>query len=412
MKNYTNNKALKLKILNIIRNEGPCTKQKIAIKLSLNITTISNLINNLCKDSNLLIEMGDANSSGGRKPRLYQINEKIGYIVGINIGSKNTIIIISSLLGNIISSLIEKTDFEKNGDEIIDQVVTLTNKLILETNINKKDILGFGVGVSGCIDARDGYILFCPYINGLKDLPLKSILESKFNSSVFIDDSVRCMAVAEKKFGFGKDYNNFIFVGIGKGIGSGIYIDGKIYRGDIGAVGEIGHVTVKEDGPVCSCGNRGCLEIIASETGIIRRAFEGIENGIHTSISPDNVTVESISKAAEEGDKFAYDIINKTGEYIGIAISTELNLFGSDLVVLGGSVSKSGEILFSAINRTIKLRALNAITKRVKIIRTELDRRIPAIGAAVNITDELFENSSINIIDKIGKLKRAESIKS
>ena len=401
MKTYTNNKALKLKILNIIKNEGLSTKYKIASHLKLNITTISNLVNSLSIDNKLLVERGDESSSGGRKPKLYQINEKIWYVVGINIGSKNTSIIISSLLGNIISSTLEKTEYDKSGEQIIDKVVSVTNKLIDETNIDKKSILGYGIGISGCIDTRDGYVLFCPYIKGLKNLRLKNIFESKFNNSVFVDDSMRCLAVAEKKFGAAKNYNNFIFIGFGKGIGSGIYIDGKIYRGNTGVVGEFGHITVKEDGPVCSCGNKGCLEAIASEPGIIKRAAEGIDNGIVTAIPSESISLEEIAKAAEEGDKFAYHIINKTGEYIGMAISTALNLFGSDLVVLGGIVSKCGDILINAIERTVKLRALAAISKKVKIVRSELDTRFSAVGAAVNIINEIFENPELNIIDKI-----------
>jgi N-acetylglucosamine repressor len=401
MKTFTGNKALKLKILNIIKNEGPTTKQKIAFQLKLNITTISNLVNSLSENDKLLIELGDEGSSGGRKPKLYQINEKIWYVVGINIGAKNTSIIISSLLGKIISSTFEKTEYDKSGEQIVDKVVSAVNKLIAETNIDRKNILGYGIGIPGCIDIRDGRVVFCPNINGLKNMLLKNIFELRFNNSVFVDDSMRCLAIAEKKFGSAKSYNNFIFIGFGKGIGSGIYIDGKIYRGNSGAVGEIGHTTVKEDGPVCSCGNKGCLEAIASEPAIVKRTADGIASGIVTTIPPEGITLEEIVKASQEGDKFAYHIINNTGEYIGIAIATALNLFGSDLVILGGIVTQCGDMLINAIERTVKLRALDTISKKVKIVCSELDRNYSAVGAAINIIDEIFEDPELNIINKI-----------
>ena len=185
---------------------------------------------------------------------------------------------------------------------------------------------------------------------------------------------------------------------MGKGIGTGVYIDGKIYRGSMGLAGELGHITVSENSSICNCGNRGCLEAIASSDGIIRRVTEGMKKGIVTSLSSainnnfDNLTVEIIAKAAAEGDKFAYYIINRTGEYVGIAIAAALNLFGSDLIVLGGGVSKCGDILLSAIKRTVKTRALDVISKKVKIIKTQLDDNNAALGAATNLIDMLFDN--------------------
>ena len=202
----------------------------------------------------------------------------------------------------------------------------------------------------------------------------------------------------EKRYGIAKSYNNFIFISLGKGIGIGVFIDGKIYRGSMGLAGELGHITVSENGPICNCGNRGCLEAIASSDGIIRRAREGMENGIVTSINSvindnfDNLTVEIIAKAAKDGDKFAYYIINRTGEYIGIAIAAALNLFGSDLIVLGGGVSECGDILLSAIKRTVKTRALDVLSRKVAIIKTQLDDNIAALGAATNLIDTLFDN--------------------
>ena len=190
MKTNKSNKAIKLKILNIIKNEGPATKQKIAAHLKLNITTISNLVNSLSQYDKLLAELGDGSSSGGRKPKLYQINEEIWCVVGINIGAKNTSIIISSLLGKIVSSAFIETDYNKTGEQILNKVESAVNKLITETNIDKKSILGYGLGISGCVDTRDGQVLFCPNINGLKNMRLKNIFELKFNNSVFVSSCV------------------------------------------------------------------------------------------------------------------------------------------------------------------------------------------------------------------------------
>ena len=398
MKGYLSHKDLKLKALNIIRNTGPSTKQAIAGKLGINITTITSLVNKLFKEYKILVVSGIDDSTGGRKPKLYQINKEFGYVIGLDIGGKNIRVIITDILGNIISSLGNKTNSEKSKEEIIRKILSMMNSLIIKSKIPKEKILGIGMSISGIIDTESGYSIFCPNIEEFKDFPVKKIIEEKTKVQVFIDDSVRCMAIAEKRYGSAKSYSNFIFVSLGRGIGAGIFIDGKIYRGSIGLAGELGHITVSENGPICNCGNRGCLEAIASSDGIIRRAREGMGKGIVTSISSaingnfDDLSVKIIAKAAEEGDKFAYYIINRTGEYIGIAIASALNLFGSDLIVLGGGVSKCGDILLSAIKRTVKTRALNVISKKVTIIKTQLDDNIAALGAATNLIDMLFDN--------------------
>ncbi len=284
--------------------------------------------------------------------------------------------------------------------------------LQLKNSAGIKDIAIFGIGmsISGVIDYNEGKSIYCPNISGLNDFPVKSILEAKTKLPVFVDDSVRCMAIAEKHFGTAKDYDNFLFVSLGKGIGVGIYIDGKVYRSSTGLAGELGHITVAEDGPLCNCGNRGCLEAIASGPGIIRRAREGIESGIITSLASivagdfEKLTVEAIADAAKQGDKFAYYIINRTGEYIGIAIAAALNLFGSELVVLGGGISGSGDIMTEAIKRTVQLRALGVISSRVKIVETSLDEFNAARGAATKFTNMLFADSKYNLLKNMIKL--------
>ena len=398
MKGYLSHKDFKLRTLNIIRNTGPSTKQAIASKLGINITTTTSLINKLFREYKILVVSGVDDSTGGRKPKLYQINKKFGYVIGLDIGGENIRVVITDILGNIISSLRDKINSEKSEEEIISKILSMVDSLIIKSKISKEKILGIGMSISGIINTESGYIIFCPNIEGFKDFPVKKIMEEKTKMKVFIDDSVRCMAIAEKRYGIAKSYNNFIFISLGKGIGIGVFIDGKIYRGSMGLAGELGHITVSENGPICNCGNRGCLEAIASSDGIIRRVTEGMKKGIVTSLSSainnnfDNLTVEIIAKAAKDGDKFAYYIINRTGEYIGIAIAAALNLFGSDLIVLGGGVSKCGDILLSAIKRTVKTRALDVISKKVKIIKTQLDDNNAALGAATNLIDMLFDN--------------------
>lgn len=404
MTGYLNYRDLKLQILNVIRAEGPITKQAIAQKLNVNITTITSLVNELLKKYRLLIESGEDISKGGRRPKLYQINKEVGYVAGVDIGGGNIRVVLSDLLGNIQVSGKDKTDSENNKQKILDKTLAMLDKCLKETNLDYKNILGMGMAISGIIQNEIGKVLFCPNIPVLNDFLIKDYIEQKTGIPVFVDDSVRCMAVAEKYYGVATGYDNFMYISLGKGIGIGAFINGEIYRGSMGLAGELGHITVAEDGPVCNCGNRGCLEVMASGPGIIKRAKEGIEKGIVTSISSkikeedENISVKLIAKAAEDGDKFAYYLVNRTGEYAGIAIASALNLFGSDLVVLGGGIIESGEIIVSAIERTIKMRALDLISKKVRIMKTALSEYNAAQGAATNFINYIFSDHDHNIL--------------
>lgn len=400
-------KDLKLQILNVIRNKGQVTKQEIARYLNFNLTTITNLVNELLISYKLLQEVGDNVSTGGRKPKLYQININSGNIIGLDIGGENLRIVMCDIMGNVISSLTSRSQYNGNREKLIDGILNLIEKIIANAGYNKSSILGIGISISGIVDSDSENIIYCPNIDGLDNFPIKNFLESKTDFPVFVDDSVRCMAIAEKHYGIAKEYDNFLFISLGKGIGMGIYVNGKIYRGSMGLSGELGHITVDEDGPLCNCGNKGCLEAIASGPGIIRRAREGIENGIVTLLTQiikgdlKNLTVEAISKAAEEGDKFSYYLINRTGEYIGIAVAAVLNLFGPEIVVLGGGVAKCGDVMIAAIRRTVQLRALSVISKKARIVRSELGDNIAARGAATKFINILFNDPNNNLLSKI-----------
>jgi N-acetylglucosamine repressor len=410
-KNIAKDRDLKLRILNTIRNSGKLTKLEIANLLDINLTTISKFVNELCSSDGIVIESGEELSTGGRKPKSYTINKSVGYIVGIDIGGYNIRVVITDMAGNVIKQLKISNDYSLVDKQLITEIILkLISDIRNESGILKSNIFGIGMSVSGVIDYSEGKSIYCPNINGLNDFPIKKFMEDKTTIPVIVDDSSRCMAIAEKHFGAAKDYDNFLFVSLGKGIGVGIYVNGKIYRSSTGLAGELGHITVSEDGPLCNCGNRGCLEAIASGPGIIKRAREGIENGIISSITNkiagdfNNLTVEIIAETAKEGDKFAYHIINRTGEYIGIAIAAALNLFGSELVVLGGGVAGSGDIMTDAIRRTVQLRALGVISNKVNIINSHLGEFNAARGAATKFINILFTDPEYNLMKKINSI--------
>jgi glucokinase len=204
------------------------------------------------------------------------------------------------------------------------------------------------------------------------------------------------MALAEKRYGFGRNADDFIYISLGVGIGCAIFIHGALYRGHANLAGEFGHITVEAQGPLCRCGNLGCLEALASANAIIQRAKGSVQSGVYSSLSDKideiyrNADVKAIAQAAEEGDKLAFEILDRTGMYIGIGIAMLINILNPSMVILGGGIAQSGEVLLSAINQTVRKQALGIISRTVSIQKCQIKEYAGVIGGATAFFDRIF----------------------
>ena len=207
------------------------------------------------------------------------------------------------------------------------------------------------------------------------------------------------MALAEHWSGVARGIDNFIFVNVGVGIGCAIFIHGKLYRGVGGIAGEFGHITIDETGPRCNCGNYGCLETLASGPAISSRARQAIEEGVVSLIEKlaegnlKDITTETVVEATKRGDKLAFNIMEKTGEYLGIGIADMINIFNPELIVIGAGVSQAGDILLKPLKRTVKARALQLSSSMVDIKVSQLGDSAGALGAAIMVLKDIFEPS-------------------
>ena len=233
-------------------------------------------------------------------------------------------------------------------------------------------------------------------------MPVKSLLEREFGVDVSIDDSSRAMALAEHWCGVAQGVDNFIFINVGVGVGSGIFTHGKIYRGIGGIAGEFGHMTIKEKGPRCNCGNYGCLETLASGPAIVRRARQALEEGVVSEIERlcrgdfNCITPQMVVEAARGGDKLAFNLMEKTGEYLGIGIANLINIFNPELIVIGAGVSRAGDLLLNSLRRTVKARTLQQSFRMVQIKTSTLNEFGGAIGGAILILKSIFEYNHLN----------------
>ncbi len=279
---------------------------------------------------------------------------------------------------------------ESEANQAISDILTRTDALLDRSSTK---LLAVGVGHSGGIDPLTGQCLYWHCRNHWKGVPLKEIFSEHYGVPCLVNDSVHCMALAEKTFGVARDENTFLLINFGQGIGSGLFIEGQPYRGAAGIAGELGHMTILPGGPRCSCGNRGCLEILASGQSMVDAAVQALSDNVTTHLreitsnDPSRITVEAICEAARCGDRLARRIISQAASYIGIAVANLINLINPPLIVLaGGAISAAEDLLFEPILREASAFAFEVAYAKTKIVRSTLDCYSAARGATLMVT--------------------------
>jgi glucokinase-like ROK family protein len=219
-------------------------------------------------------------------------------------------------------------------------------------------------------------------------------------ANVVVDNDVNVMALGEVNKGAGKGIDNLIFVKIGTGIGAGIICEGEIYRGTSGCAGDIGHIGVDKDGPLCHCGNKGCLETIASGPAIAERSLAAALAGqspillMHYERNGGVLRTEDVGEAAREGDALAIEMIRESGQYIGDVLAGLVNFYNPQMIVIGGGVSNLGNMLLSSIRQTVLHRSLPLATRDLRIVFSEIGADAGVIGAVSLAMDYLFSVSA------------------
>lgn len=249
------------------------------------------------------------------------------------------------------------------------------------------DVAGVGVSSGGRVDFRSGVIIDSTLLlAGWMNVPLKKMLEECINIPVFVDNDGNCSALAERRFGSGKGVNDFISLIIGTGIGGGIFTGGKLLRGANNFASEIGHISVDADGPQCSCGNRGCVELYASGSGIVRWAKDKFSFS-HLSIKNNELSAKLIGDAARAGDSSAIELLKAAGKHLGIAMAGLVNVFNPQRIILSGSLLELGDPYLSSFKQTVKNCAIKPNSNNVEIILSNFPKEAGIIGAAALVFD-------------------------
>ena len=249
-------------------------------------------------------------------------------------------------------------------------------------------VSGIGVAIAGLLKSNSGTLVYSPNMPGWLNFPIKQIFSDEFGVPVYVGNDASLAAIGEYKYGAARGINNFIYITVSTGIGGGLILDGKLYVGADGYAGEVGHMTIDLDGPLCACGMRGCFEAMASGTAIAREARDPITAGNRSSLSDmvandlSKITAATVEQAARNGDHLASDVMHQAAVNLGIGLSNLIIIFNPDAIVVGGGVTQSNELIFDPARQVVADRAVKYLQREVPIIKAVLEDNVGLIGAA------------------------------
>ena len=387
-------------VLKVIRDNGSLSRADVAKITGLTPASVTNITKMLIEDE-YLVECKVGQSSGGRPPIMLELNPNARCVIGISIGVGMIDVVITNLSAEIIlKKSIEINEERYDYDFGFKELVKLINEVIECSKIEKEKILGAGVALHGIVNARTGMSIYSPYY-GWKEINIKEALENELNLGVYVDNDVRAMALGESWFGITKDISNFVTLNISNGIGAGIIINNKPYYGVDFSAGEIGHIVVEGDGDKCNCGNYGCLETVASNNNITKKAIKLIKQGTNSVLKElkadiNQLTIEDISEAAKLEDELAISIIKEAARYIGIAITNLINILNPTSIVVVGEIFENTFYAIETLNEIVKNRGMKLSSENVRIIKSMLGRDAAVVGATTLVIQEIFNGMSIN----------------
>jgi glucokinase-like ROK family protein len=373
---------------------GPVSRARLIEALDSSRGKISSEVARLV-EKGLLAEKGLAQSYGGRRSSLLGIPPSAGLIAAVDIGATSIDVALTTLGGELLARRGEPADVRDGPLPTLDRVKLLLSELLDEQAANARDVLAIGVGVPGPVEQASGLLTVPPIMPGWDRFPIREAFAGEYAAPVFVDNDVNVMALGEHWGGVAKGVDDMIFVKIGTGIGSGIIIGGRLHRGTQGCAGDFGHICVDPAGPLCSCGNAGCLEAMAAAPAIVLQAERCAREGESPLLmallrEKGELTMKDVGEAARRGDYCALTIVRKSGRLIGQTLASAVNVLNPSMIVIGGGVSRVGNALLAEVRSAIYQRSLPLATRNLPIVMSELDDVAGVVGASAMAAGEVL----------------------
>ena len=387
------NALLKKKIITHYIYNGCSTITDLSKELDLSVPTVTKFISEMCEEG-YINDYGKLETSGGRHPSLYGLNPESGYFIGVDIKKFAINLALINFKGDMLELKMNAPYKFENTPEALEELCKLIKDFIAETEVKLEKVMNICINISGRVNPESGYSFS---MFNFSENPLADVLRKKIGFPVCIDNDTRAMTYGEYMKGCVTGEKNIIFVNISWGLGIGIIIDGKIYTGKSGFSGEFGHINVFDNEIICHCGKKGCLETEASGSAFHRIFLERIKNG-ETSILSERLkeknkalTLDELIAAACKEDPLCIEIVEEIGQKLGKQIAGLINIFNPELVIIGGTLSRTGDYITQPIKTAVRKYSLNLVNKDSAILTSKLKDKAGIIGACMLARSRMFE---------------------
>ncbi len=385
--------------LRYLQEGAPLSRVQLARLTGLNKTTVSSLIEELL-ERGLVHQIGLDTSGGGRPATLFELNPQAGCIIGVELGVDFISAILTDFVGQILWRCQQETDSTEPQEAIITHALRLVDKAQSVSQSCGARLLGLGLALPGMVDVQNGVLLFSPNLQW-RNVALGQIFAEHIQGPVFVDNDATAAALGEHLFGAARQAHNFIFLIAGVGLGSGLFLNGDLYRGVGGIAGEIGHTSVTMDrSRPCRCGNRGCWETFGNQYSLIERVRALLEVGRNSLIprlmaeQKAPLSLPLVAQAADASDTVALEALAETGAIIGAGVANLINIFNPEMVVIGGAMSIAGEHLLPTIKEAVQERALAEMRRQVQVLLSAFGPDASVMGAVALVVKAILSHPS------------------
>ncbi|MFK3936899.1 ROK family protein [Alkalihalobacillus sp. NPDC078783] len=379
-------------ILKLLKEHGVLSKAQLSKFSQLTVPAVTGIIQTLIQ-SQLIEEIGPTKTSRGRFPSTYKIRSNGIHILAVTIATTFAKAAVINLEGEIKEMC--QTTLPKHVTS--EQALSYVEKLVQQCQPDQYQIIGMGAGLHGIVDTEKGILVFPPQLSW-RSFPILEELEKRFSYPILIDNDCNTLVLAERWFGQAKEGETTVTLNVDYGIGAGVYMNNSLFRGSHYAAGQIGHTIVDEDGLECPCGNRGCLEMHASEPSIVREVKNKIElssASIATDLAGDvrSIHIQHVYEAALLNDELAIAQFAQAGMLAGKATSSMVNILNPDRLILSGGILKANDTFFGPFQTAIQAHSIQASTQALEIVKSKLGDHADVIGAASLWIDQVFDSS-------------------
>ncbi|MFD8979530.1 ROK family protein [Streptomyces sp. NPDC059564] len=369
------------RVVRAVRLAGSLTQAEIARTTGLSAATVSNIVREL-KDAGT-VEVTDT-SAGGRRARSVSLSGDAGIVIGVDFGHTHLRVAVGNLAHQVLAEESEPLDVDASWVDGFDRAEALVGRLIEGVGVGRDKVIGVGLGVPGPIDVESGTLGSTAILPGWAGINPRRELSQRLGVPVYVDNDANLGALGELVWGSGRGVKDLAYIKVASGVGAGLVINGQIYRGPGGTAGEIGHITLDESGPVCRCGNRGCLETFAAARYVLP-----LLQGSH---GPE-LTMERVVELARGGDPGCRRVITDVGRHIGSGVASLCNLLNPSRVVLGGSLAEAGELVLAPIRESVGRYAIPSAARQLSVLTGSLGGRAEVLGALALVLSEMGDST-------------------